>query len=344
MAETRKMASVKVIDKISPIDGADRLEAATVGGWDVVVVKGKHTVGEKIVYCEIDSFIPTKTAPFLTKPGHTPKTYLEIPGERLRTVKLRGQISQGLIMSLAETGLSDSLEVGTDVSEVLGVVKYDPPMPTALHGIAAGNFPSFIRKTDQERIQNLSKDLEKWKTAGMEFEVSEKLDGSSCTMFLGEEKELRVCSRNLELKETEGNSFWAAGRKLGVEEKLRALGKNYALQGELVGPSIQSNTLCLPDVTYYVYDIFDIDTQQYLNSTERLQVLKDAGLPSVPILPSITFDASVSMESLIAMADGNSVFSTIGQNVILREGLVFKSKTTQDSFKAISNKWLLKNE
>jgi RNA ligase (TIGR02306 family) len=92
----RKLASVRKIDEIRPIEGADAIEAAVVGGWVVVAKKSEFTAGDLAVYLEIDSFVPTELAPFLTKPGHFPKEFNGVKGERLRTVKLRGQVSQGL--------------------------------------------------------------------------------------------------------------------------------------------------------------------------------------------------------------------------------------------------------
>ena len=96
----RKMARIVKIDAINPIPDADAIEVATVGGWKVVVKKGEYSVGQLAIYCEIDSFIPTTIASFLTKPGHTPKVYEGVEGERLRTVKLRRQLSQGLLLPL----------------------------------------------------------------------------------------------------------------------------------------------------------------------------------------------------------------------------------------------------
>ena len=96
----RKMATIRRIDDIKPIPNADAIEVATVGGWRVVVKRGEFQPGDLAVYCEIDSFIPTTIAPFLTKPGHSPKTFEGVEGERLRTIRLRGQLSQGLLISV----------------------------------------------------------------------------------------------------------------------------------------------------------------------------------------------------------------------------------------------------
>ena len=165
----RKLATVERIVEIASIPDADKICAYKVRGWCVVDQVGRYAVGDLVVYCEIDSFIPTAIAPFLTKSGHFPKTYEGIEGERLRTAKLRGQVSQGLILPIAkfvpEKGIANALKYfdangnahhqvvadGDDVTELLGIVKWNPPVAACLAGLAKGNFPSFGRKTDQER-------------------------------------------------------------------------------------------------------------------------------------------------------------------------------------------------
>lgn len=147
----RKMATIRQIDEILPIPDADAIELAVVDGWKVVVKKNQFKVNDYIVYCEIDSWIPTEIASFLSK-GKEPREYNGVKGERLRTVKLRGQVSQGLILdrytALDKIG---QIYVGQDVSELLNIQKYEPPVPACLAGVIKGNFPSFIPKTDQER-------------------------------------------------------------------------------------------------------------------------------------------------------------------------------------------------
>ena len=171
----RKLASVQIIDEILPIKKADSLECAVVGGWKVVVRKGEYQTGDEVIYCEVDSFIPHEVAPFLTKPGQEPKEYQGIKGQQLKTVKLRGQLSQGLILPLPED--MQCYMVGDDCTEALGIVKWERPLDTSLQGSARGNFPSFIHKTDQERCQNLKHDINSHAIKGTKFEVTEKLDG-----------------------------------------------------------------------------------------------------------------------------------------------------------------------
>ena len=198
----RKLASVRKISDIQSIPGADMIELAIVDGWKVVVAKNVgHKVGDMVVYCEIDSFLPIKEEfEFLRKSSYK-KMSDGTEGFRLRSIKLKGQISQGLVLPLKDLQLpnKDLLEVGMDVTKELGIVKYERPIPAELSGKIKGLFPSFLRKTDEERIQNLSNEYENLKQH--KFYVTEKLDGSSAT-FYSKDGVFGVCSRNLELLET----------------------------------------------------------------------------------------------------------------------------------------------
>lgn len=339
----RVMAKVVRIDAINPIEGADQIEVAQIGGWKVVVKKGEYTAGSLTVYCEIDSFIPHSIAPFLTKPGQFPKVYNEVEGQRLRTIKLRGQISQGLLLPMS-VRCSDGLVVGAlftegdDVTEFLGIQKWEPPQEFRAAN-AKGSFPYFIPKTDQERIQNLSRSLEKWNAEKHQWQVTEKIDGSSMTVFY-KDGEVGVCSRNLELKDDGTSTFWETAKSEGLVEKLIAIGKNIALQGELIGGQIQGNAYKVNNFQFHLYDIFDIDAQQYLTPKDVEGTALRLNIRHVPVLEQFTtFD--VRMEDLIAYAEGKSVVGAKPE----REGLVFKSLTEPGtSFKVISNKWLLKND
>jgi len=145
----RKLATIRKIDDLQPIEGADRIELAIVDGWKVVVTKGLN-IGDKIAYCEIDSFLPIKPEfEFLRKSSYK-KLIDGTEGFRLRTVKLKGQISQGLCIPLNELPQLANNQIGDDVSEILGITKYDPPIPASLSGLAKGNFPTFLKKTDEE--------------------------------------------------------------------------------------------------------------------------------------------------------------------------------------------------
>lgn len=341
----RKMATIRKIDALRPIDGADAIECAVVGGWTVVVKKGEYSAGDLAVHCEIDSFIPTTIAPYLTRPGQYAKTYEGVEGERLRTVKLRGQLSQGLLLPLEPTceNIVSELFDGLDVSFPLGIVKYEAPVPAALAGEVRGMFPSFIPKTDQERVQNLKTELAEWLVTDLHWEVTEKLEGSSMTVYV-RDGEVGVCSRNLDLKRNPVNSLWRAALKYDLEEKLKIAGTNIAIQGELVGNGIQGNIYKMRDQDFFVYDIYDIDAGRYYTPAERKAFVQVFGLNHCPVLAysAELYDTLgiTNLEQVLKFAEGKSVMSMIGCE---REGLVFKCHEQSVSFKAISNRYLLKH-
>jgi RNA ligase (TIGR02306 family) len=337
----RKMATVRQVDAVNPIPDADAIEVATVGGWRVVIKKGEFKPGDLAVYCEIDSWIPNDLAPFLSK-GTEPRVYNDVAGERLRTVKLRGQVSQGLLLSryiaLDKVG---EISEGMDVSELLNIQKWEAPIPAQLAGEVRGVFPGFIPKTDQERIQNLTAEFADWTERKLHWEVTEKLDGSSMTVYVFDEDE-GVCSRNLNLRETEGNSLWTVARRNDLIGKIRSTGQNLAFQGELIGEGIQGNPYKIRGQEFYLFDIYDIGAGRYLTPLER-QAL--AARLRVLCVPTVAAHANpydtlgiVDIVQMLKFAEGKSTL----MNTTEREGLVFKCHEEAVSFKAISNKFLLK--
>jgi len=380
----RKLATVRRIKEILPIEGADRIELAVVDGWKVVVAKDvQHKVGDLVIYCEIDSFLPIREEfEFLRKSSY--KKMGDREGFRLRTAKMKGQISQGLILPLSvfegyEYRVSENLlnenpalepnrtvvspadmielAEGTDVSEKLGIVKYEPPVPAELAGKVKGYFPSFIRKTDEERVQNLTKEYSEWVfTSAHQFYASEKLDGSSATFYV-KNGVFGVCSRNLELAEPEEfvpgmvmcddgierpkqeNTFWKVAREMGIKEKLLSTGRNLCIQGELIGEGIQKNPYKIKGHTVKFYNAFDIDKQERLPLHEFMNLIGSLGFETVPIL-GIEFMLPDTVEELLKQAEGKSVLNPNTE----REGVVIRSMDTKISFKAISNKFLINNE
>lgn len=331
----RKMATIRNIDAIGPIEGADAIEVATVGGWKVVVKKGEFKVGDRAVYCEIDSWIPTELAPFLSK-GKEPREFEGIKGERLKTIRLRGQLSQGLLLNLdMAIPQTNSFVVGDDVSELLNIVKWEMPINAQLAGVVRGNFPTAIPKTDQERVQNLTNEI--GAAQGMMFEVTEKLEGSSMTCYLLD-GEFGVCSRNLDLKRDENNTMWKVAIDADIENQMRKIGGNWAIQGEIVGPGIQGNIYKLKAPALFVFDVYDIVGGDYLKPDVRRQLVKALGLNHVPVL-NTNFVLNGDVESLLIKAEGQSVMGDITGPE--REGIVFKQADGGMTFKAISNKYLL---
>ncbi|MFN0201713.1 MAG: RNA ligase (ATP), partial [Bacteroidia bacterium] len=165
----RKLASIQKIIQLEAIPEADAILKATVLGWQLVVKKGEFQVGDDCVYCEIDSLMPDRPEFEFLKPR----------GMRIRTVRLRGQISQGICFPLSILPENTPIEEGLDVTEMLGITKYEPPIPAQLAGTVKGLFPSFIPKTDETRVQVLQEVLDEYKDETCY--ITEKLDGSSVT-------------------------------------------------------------------------------------------------------------------------------------------------------------------
>jgi RNA ligase (TIGR02306 family) len=311
-----------------------------VDSWKVVVAKNVgHKVGDMVVYCEIDSFLPIRDEfEFLRKTSY--KKMGDQEGFRLKTIKMRGQVSQGLILPIVvlnppDTNIYVTPFEGLDVTEMLEIVKYEPPIPAELSGKVKGLFPSFLRKTDEERVQNLTKEYEQYKSLGRKFYVTEKLDGSSATFYYNDGV-FGVCSRNLELLETEGNTFWKVARELDLENKMRDFGVNISLQGELIGEGIQGNPYKIKGQTVKFFNLFDIDLQVYHSLAHLDRALGIMGIKMVPIVDEF-FVLPDTIEELLKYAEDKSVLNSKFD----REGVVIRSNDRTISFKVISNKFLL---
>ena len=345
----RNLATIQKIETLSPIEGADSIEVATLEnlGWYIVTRKGEYSIGDSVIYVETDSVLPDKPWSDFMRPRNF----------RVKIIKLRGQVSMGLILplnilpeefiyELSEKVSNGNVCIGEDVSEVLGIIKYEPPIPASLGGMAKGNFPLFCNKTDETRVQSLKSVIDN--NRGELCYVGEKVDGSSSTFYLNN-NEFGVCSRNLDLKETEGNSFWQVARRENIEEKMRLLSEtkyltNFNIAGELCGPSIQQNKYKLKDLQLYVFNVFDIDKQEYLGYDDFKCVVNTLGLQTVPIIDE-NFILDKNVDELVEMSKG---FSKLNPNT-KREGIVIRSKIEKNihrlgrfSFKAINPEFLLK--
>ena len=327
----RKLASIQKIAEVAPIQGADKICKYRVNNWWVVDAVEKYSVGDLATYVEVDAMLPIQPQYEFLRKNCYKKLIDGTEGYRIRTIKLRGQISQGLLLNAVE-GFSE----GENVSEALGVFKYEPPIPACLMGKVKGNFPAFIPKTDSERVQNLTDPYNVWTRSNIDFYCTEKLDGSSMTVY-NMDGAFGVCSRRMDLAETEDNSFWKMARKLDLENKLAKVG-NLAIQGELVGENIQHNRYKIKGHKFYAFDAFDIQAQKYLDVHSLLNVCKALDIEAVPML-NLDFPLPETIDELLLEAEGKSqLYDTE------REGFVIRSHDRNIGFKAISNKFLLKNE
>ena len=334
----RQLASIRTVRDIQPIAGADVIVAIQVDGWKCIAKKGEFNVGDMGVYFEIDSFLPGSDERF----AFLAKQFINFEGTigaRIRTIKLKGQLAQGLMLPLHLFPEIVNHQVGQDVTEILNVQKWEPYVPPQLAGEVNGNFPSVIKKTDENRIQSLIDEIST-EIAGKTFEKTVKLDGTSMTVFRNNDN-AGVCGRNWDLRENETNSLWVVARRNKLIEALNVLGLNIALQGELIGEGIQGNNDNIKGQDFFLFNIWDIDTGNYVSPEKRQVIVNQlvecgAKINQVPSLGFITFSESVTVEEILARADGPSLFASN------REGLVFKRADGNFSFKAISNWYLQK--
>lgn len=355
----RKLASIRVIEKISPIEGADKIELAHTNLWQCVVGKGQFQVGEKAIFFEIDSALPVDDLRYdflktrcLKRWSKGPRLLKEVI--RIKTCKFKGEISQGLFMPLAlyPELTSQDLEVGTNLTAKLNVLHYDEiaehmfllNRKAQLSGDQKGPFPAFIPKTDEERLQNLPEYFTE--KADMEFECTEKFDGSSLTIFyvpnIRCDDPFGVCSRNFELKisEESNNNFVNMAKQLDLENKLKKLNLDIAIQGELVGPGVNSNRDFYEDYEYRVFRIYDCKNKRFFNPIERRNLCQKLDLKHVKVLKDNwqVFKEFTTLNDFLEFVQGKT---DRGHE---REGAVWKSSDGFTSFKVINNQYLLEEK
>jgi len=357
----RALAHIEEINSIIPIEGKDRIVLATVLGWTVIVQK-HFKVGDKVVFAEIDSVFPEKPE----------FEFLRSKKFRIKTMKMAGVISQGIVFPLSILPEGE-YNIGDDVTEILGITQYEPTMdkeevdtentktpakkyPEFLMRMAwfrklvlpkkqAKGFPSFISKTDETRIQNAPFYL----NMDCKWIATEKVDGQSGSFTLQRVKgkhfwnkdtyDFAVCSRNLRKWKKDTSSFWSVAEKYNIEEVLHKLiGDNewVAIQGECVASNVQSNKYHVTEPDLYIFNL--IYPSGRVGSVEAKKIVNDLGLKFVPILSEDAPIKGMTVPEVLEYATGKSqLYDT------LREGIVFRSEDGKQSFKAVSPEFLLKN-
>ncbi len=354
----RTLASVQKIESLTPIEGADAIETARVLGWNVVTRKGEYREGDLVVYCEIDSLLPIDN-PFFAFLAERGTKKMEVGGKtieshRLRTIRLRGQVSQGMCVPIdvlfGTLPDGSSLDVGLDVTDALGIVKYEPDLSHlgSIGGKVKGLFPSFIPKTDEVRIQSMPALLDRLAHAGPIY-VTEKLDGTSCTVYY-RDGEVNVCSRNLNmLPDEEGRQVhWKAVRACGLDRGLEPLFQDYAFQGEVMGGNVQGNKLALSTVGFYLYSIYSLSGAKYVDADELRRVADRLNIPIVPILMWNETEFPTTVDEWVEYATRKSVLNP----QVWAEGVVVRPMTetyehllgNHLSFKVISPEFLLRDK
>ena len=360
----RKLCSVQKIEWLRPIEGRDFIELAGVLGWQVIVKKGEFSVGDLCVYVEIDSQLPEKPE----------FEFLRSKKFRIRTMKMAGVISQGIVFPLTILPAREKpWEIGEDVTSIMEVTKYDPqeqedePWYKNQNAMTVpkkwyqklplmrftwyrkmfgpksrkAGFPDFISKTDETRIQSAPWLLN---SDDLYWVATEKVDGTSGTFALVRQKhflrkdtfEYIVCSRNLRLLK-DNSIYWQVSDKYNIEYALRNLIGNHdwvAIQGECIGPKIQKNKYNRNSPELYVFNLIYPEGRRPSMSAKGL--LETRGLDFVPIVWE-KFTLPETVEEMIKLAHGQSALADT-----LREGLVVRSLDGKKSFKAVDPEFLLK--
>jgi RNA ligase (TIGR02306 family) len=334
-------ARIAKILNIEPMIGYDAIEIATVYDWKVAVTKNTFKVGDLVIYYSIGSILPNADETAFLK------------GQRIKTRKFRKYISQGLVGPLdwlrrrsAAAGLQISED--DDVTEIMGVTKWIPEEERALYDPKLRHeWPSHVPKTDEDRAQNCLRGLKKYRTHNIV--ITKKYDGTSTT-FMWDGRFI-VCSRNSELRRPAATAkisgpeklYFNMADKYGMEEKLTKLGRNIAIQGETVGPTINANRMELRDIDFFVFNIYDIDNGRYMCWDQVMQICNDLGLKTVDVVyRGPVLDSHLNITSLLELADAQSYASGAAC-----EGIVLKTDNCSDerfSCKVISNKYILKHD
>ena len=336
----RKLAYIVRINGIKPIPWADKIVVAQVEGWEVVTQKGQFNVGDLAVYFEIDSVLP------VSNPN---MAFLE--GKRLKTKMFRDQISQGLLglMSWLPQGSTEYLE-GQDVTSVLGVTKWVHPQEASLYedgdSKQGGWISPLIPKTDEVRVQSATKQLERLR--GKRVVITQKYDGTSATFVVINGK-FFVCGRNrVHTQYDNSNShFQEIVARYSLEAKMVALGRNIALQGEIVGPKINGNRHSVSANEFYAFNLFDLETGEYTDWASLTAVTEAIGVKTVPLVfRGEMLETLMTVPALLAFADAekytNGTIAKPAEGIVVKSDFTREDKMQRVSFKVISNSYLKK--
>jgi hypothetical protein len=385
----RKLAHIEIIEGLFPISGADKIDVAQVLGWECVVKKGEFKVGDKVVYIEVDSIVPERPE----------FEFLRERKFRVKTIKLRGQISQGLVLPISilneyiDAGIQfkgeDCFNIGQDVTELLNITKYLSPSEQSelqqqeerikfeknklkkflmryswfkkllLSKSKKTDFPHWVSKTNEERIQNIPSVLERFKDK--KVYVTEKIDYQSVTFtgkmmpiipiigkFLPKRFKFVVCSRTLTNNDKQ-SLYWKIAKKYNIEQILRK-NPTLTIQGEQGNTNVQSNKYGITGPTLWVFNIIDHEKNYHYNYKEMKIFCAKNNLPTVPLLhgEDVTYhdfplnELGSTVQELVEFAKGKSTIADIQ-----REGIVVRCIENGKklmSFKVMNPNFLLKYE
>ena len=353
----RKLASIEHIWQIDPIKDADKIETVHVLGWTCVAEKGDFKKGDLAVYFEIDSFLPVNEHFEFLRTKSYKKNDIMGEGMLLKTMKFRGQYSQGLVMPLSEfpeidtNGKSEDELVGMDVTDILGVRKWEIEERTTGSGTIVAERPAFIPKTDETRIQSEPDLLKEF--AGKPYYITTKMDGSSHSIGIDEDGKVYVCGHNYEYADDGKSGFYEYLKKNDIIYRLRCYKENkvyntIVLQGEFCAPGIQANPIGLVRPHWFVFTV--IVNGKRLGLSGMRKVVKALDVEMVPVVEEGEEFPYISAETLLTKADGMYEHYDGMKTDHAREGLVIRPKEpvysnilgTNLSMKVVSNRYLAK--
>jgi RNA ligase (TIGR02306 family) len=343
----RNLASIQEITRIKEIPGADSIELVVIKGWQCVSKKGEFNQGDRCVYFEVDSYLPVDDNRFEFL-RHTSYRNNEFMGEglRIKTMTMRGELSQGLALPLDLFPEITVTDIGKDVTDTLKVRKWELPEQVSSSGVEIGEKPFGIPTTDETRLQSMPEFLEAFH--GQPYYITTKMDGTSCTIYVKDGK-VGVCGRNKEYREDPATcSMWAWVERHGLKEKLLALGESLAIQGEFCGEGIQKNPIKLKEAELYVFDVLYLHEDRpckKLGLAGLERYCKVLGLTMVPI-EEIGNNFEYEMDGLLEKARGRYPGGAHKEGIVVRtqdfqhnHGLKHKM-----SFKVINNDFLKKEK
>lgn len=343
----RKLASIQRIWKVESIEGADRVELVSILGWTCVANKGQFKPMDLAVYFEIDSFLPVRSEfEFLRKTSYKNSNILG-EGFKIKSMKFRGALSQGLVLPISDfKEIPNDVEVGDDVTELLGVKKWEIEERATTAGTIIGQLPYCVPHTDETRIQNEPDLLQDF--AGLGYYITTKMDGSSHSVAI-DEKGFHVTGHNYEYKDDGKSHFYELVKRENIQEKMTKFFKendleSFVIQGEFCAPGIQSNRLKLVKPEWYVFTIY-INGKR-LGLAKMKGICNILGLETVPVeeigmdLPS----KYSTVEDMLKRAEGDYPNGGPKEGIVVRptEPVHNYRISAPLSMKVINNKYLLK--
>jgi RNA ligase (TIGR02306 family) len=342
----RNLASIQEISAIKPIEGADAIELVSIKVWQCVSKKGEFVQGDKCVYFEVDSYLPLENRyEFLRRTSYRNNEFMG-EGLRIKTINMRGEISQGLALPLSTFPEITEPAFGTDVTELLNVRKWEVPEVAGSSGIEIGEKPFGIPTTDETRLQSMPEFIKAF--SDKPYYITTKMDGTSCTVYC-KDGTIGVCGRNMEYREdTASCAMWAWVYKKGLKAKLLALGENLALQGEFCGQGIQKNRLKLLEPNLFIFDIVRLEengARPKLGFKDLQNYCKRLELDMVPV-EETGESFAYTLDELLEKARGKYPSGMDKEGIVVRTQEFQHNSALQHkmSFKVLNNDFLKKEK